>query len=345
MLRLPRDPMRFDEYMAWCLYDPEIGFFSATRSDVRSTKAGDFLTSPEVSAEFGRALGRFVTAEHDRVGVDGEFLVIDVGAGTGSLLRSLAETWRGQALGIELSPAAREALAIDGLGGLSSLDAATGTGIDGVVVANELIDNIPMAVVERTENGWVEHAVTHGTDGLSFTTVPPRPEVDEWATRYAGAVPVGSLVEVQLEAQRWVTDVLSRIDAGALVIIDYGGTSEELADRRSRGGTVRTYRAHHLGPDPLAAPGETDITADVEFTALGDACTAAGATVELMRQDDFLRAWGLEDVVSGLRHEELAAAREGDVMRQMTLKSQRLDAEALLHPRGLGDFRVLVARK
>ncbi|NNF69172.1 MAG: hypothetical protein HKN01_05320 [Acidimicrobiia bacterium] len=344
MIRLPTDPMRFDAYMEWCLYDPDIGFFASTATDVRSTKTGDFLTSPEVSSEFGRALGRFVAAEHARADIDAEFAVIDVGAGSGSLLRSLGETWTGQAVGIELSPAARESLAVDGLGGMSSFD-AFGSTITGVVIANELIDNLPMAVVERTPDGWMEHAVTSQGGSLSTIRLEPRPEVSDWADRYAADVPIDSLVEVQLEAGVWVRDALERLDTGALVVIDYGGTSEELSGRRSRGGTIRTYRSHHLGPDPLTAPGETDITADVEFSALMDVCREAGAQVELTRQDEFLRSWGLAEVVSGLRQEELEAARAGDTMRQLQLKSHRLDAETLLHPRGLGDFRVLVARK
>ncbi|NNC74612.1 MAG: hypothetical protein HKN93_03785 [Acidimicrobiia bacterium] len=344
MTQLPSDPMRFDSYMEWCLYDADIGFFASTRTDVRSSKSGDFLTSPEVSSEFGRALGRFVAAEHSRVGNEAEFTVIDVGAGSGSLLRSLGDVWAGQAVGIELSPAARETLAVDGLGGMASF-AAFGPAVTGVVFANELLDNLPMAVVEKTDGGWVEHAVTTSGGALTMVRLEARPEVAAWADRYASDVPVGSLVEVQLEAAAWTADVLGRLDRGALVIIDYGGTSEELSGRRSRGGTIRTYRSHHLGPDPLVAPGETDITADVEFSALLDVCHEAGAEVELVRQDDFLRQWGVEDVISSLRHQELEAARAGDTMRQLKLKSERLDTETLLHPRGLGDFRVLVARK
>jgi len=136
---------------------------------------------------------------------------------------------------------------------------------------------------------------------------------------------------------------VNRIDVGALVAIDYGGTAEELAPRR-REGTLRTYRAHHLGPEPLLDPGTTDITVDVNFTAMAAAARAGGASVELLRQDDFLGAWGLRDVVRELREQELALATEGDAMERLAVRSERTDAETLLHPRGLGDFRVMVAR-
>jgi SAM-dependent MidA family methyltransferase len=127
-------------------------------------------------------------------------------------------------------------------------------------------------------------------------------------------------------------------------VIDYGGTAEELEPRRTQG-TLRTYRAHHLGPDPLLEPGATDITVDVNFTAVAAAAAAAGASVEMMRQDEFLIGLGLRDEISRLRAEEIVEAGYGDPMRRLLLRSERVEAETLLHPRGLGDFRVMVARR
>jgi SAM-dependent MidA family methyltransferase len=138
--------------------------------------------------------------------------------------------------------------------------------------------------------------------------------------------------------------VLSRIEAGSLVLFDYGDTAENLLPRR-QDGTLRTYRAHHLGPHPLDEPGETDITADVNFTALATVAESAGAFVEVRRQDDFLIDLGLGDRLSQLRRAELEAARSGDDMERLRLRSRKTEAETLLHPRGLGDFRVLVARR
>jgi SAM-dependent MidA family methyltransferase len=114
---------------------------------------------------------------------------------------------------------------------------------------------------------------------------------------------------------------------------------------RRRDGTLRTYRAHHLGPHPLDEPGETDITADVNFTALVATAQSAGADVELHRQDDFLAELGLRERLSELRHAELEAARAGEDMERLRLRTLKTEAETLVHPRGLGDFRVLVARK
>ena len=349
-------PMPFEDFMAACLYDPEGGFFAT--GPLRSTKDGDFLTSPEVSPWFGRMLGRFVAGEQARTGAD-TFVVAEVGAGSGSLLGEVAsrQTLRrpqtpvaSQDSGhrfdfhaVEASPAARGALS-DLLGGGRVHDSMDGLPerFDGVILANELLDNLPVALAIRSGDGWVERWVGATDDRFGFVTNPARPEVVAWCDAYAGTVPEGGMVEVQFAATAWVGDALGRIDRGALLLIDYGGTAEELEPRRTQG-TLRTYRSHHLGPDPLLEPGATDVTVDVNFTAMAAAAVACGAQVEIHRQDDFLAGLGLREVVSELRHRERDLARSGDAIERLIVRSEATDAETLLHPRGLGDFRVMVA--
>jgi SAM-dependent MidA family methyltransferase len=173
--------------------------------------------------------------------------------------------------------------------------------------------------------------------------VDARREVAAWAEEFGLPCVEGGIVEVQLAGEDWVRAAVRRLGVGTLLLIDYGDTSENLAPRR-QDGTLRTYRSHHLGPHPLAEPGETDITVDVNWTAMAAAAEEAGATVELHRQDEFLAGLGLRERLSELRHEELALARDGDPMERLKVRSRKTEAETLLHPRGLGDFRVLVAR-
>ena len=123
------------------------------------------------------------------------------------------------------------------------------------------------------------------------------------------------MVEAQLAATAWVGDALRRLDRGALLLIDYGGTAEELEPRRTQG-TLRTYRSHHLGPDPLLEPGATDVTVDVNFSATVAAAQSAGAAVELHRQDDFLTSLGLRDELRELRLFQPAADLAGDCVRR-----------------------------
>ena len=338
-------PIPFEVFMQAALYDPEFGFFSA--GPVRSVKEGDFLTSPEVSPWFGRTLARFVAAERTRVLSAGErapFIVVDVGAGSGSLLRAMMEELEDAEISfvaVEISRPGRDSLAGDvaayeDMGDLPN-------SFDGVVIANELLDNLPTALAVRTGRRWEERWVGLEEGGLALVAEPARDAVTAWCDRFAGNVPEGGLVEVQLEAGQWVAAVVGRLRRGSVVVIDYGGTAEELEPRRTQG-TLRTYRAHHLGPDPLLEPGATDITADVNFTALQAAAEGSGASVEIRRQDAFLSGLGLATEVRRLRYEELELARGDDEMARLQVRSERTDAETLLHPRGLGDFRVMVAR-
>ena len=331
-------PMPFEVFMQLALYDPNGGFFTAGK--LRSERGGDFLTSPEVSTLFGETLARFVELERERIGQP--FEVIEVAAGSGSLIGPLKRAVDVEARAVEASPAAREALSA--ILDPDRVDSDLPDWFRGVVIANELIDNLPMAIAQRVEGGWRERWVGVDGDGLAMVDTAARPEVLEWLAAYAGDVPEGGWVEVQLAAGTWLSDVFRRLDAGSVIVFDYGDTAENLIPRR-QDGTLRTYRAHHLGPHPLDEPGETDITADVNFTALLAVAEEAGVEVELHRQDDFLTELGLGDRLSDLRHAELEAARSGDEMERLRLRTLKTEAETLMHPRGLGDFRVLIARK
>lgn len=322
-------PMPFERFMELALYHDE-GFFGG--DTLRSEKAGDFLTSPEVSPLFGETLAGYVKSVRDRIGEP--FRVIEVAAGSGSLLRPLLARIEVDALAVEVSPPARAALAE-----FVSVSQDLPDTLRGVVIANELVDNLPMALAQRVDGAWRERWVGAGDSGLEFVDTDPRGEVLDWLDRYAGPVDDGGWVEVQLAARAWLVELIDRVEEGAVLLFDYGDTAENLLGRR-RDGTLRTYRAHHLGPHPLDEPGETDITADVNFTALWD----IAPDVALHRQDDFLAEWGLRDRLSELRRLELEAARSGDEMERLRLRTLKTEAETLLHPRGLGDFRVLEIR-
>jgi len=357
--------MPFEQFMAACLYDEEFGFFAS--GTLRSVKSGDFLTSPEVSPWFGRMLAGFVVGEQARSCAD-PCLVAEAGAGSGSLLKPLMEALqrvpsaegRGnteersddagghnplELHAVEASPAARDALTDTlGVDHVHAFLDDLPDRFDGVIIANELLDNLPCALAIRVGDGWVERWVGATDDRFGFVTQPARPKVAVWCDAHAGTVPEGGMVEVQLAATDWVEEALSHLGRGALVVIDYGGTAEELEPRRTQG-TLRTYRNHHLGPDPLLEPGATDVTVDVNFTAMIAAAESADAAVELHRQDDFLASLGLRDVVRDLRHRERDLVRDGAEMQRLIVRSEATDAETLLHPRGLGDFRVMVARR
>ena len=330
--------------MELALYDPDGGFFAT--GPLRSEKAGDFLTSPEVSPAFGDAIGRYVESEHERLGRPQAFTVVEEGAGSGSLLDPLLDalSFEPQVVAVEASPAARQVLTDRFPDATIVAPAANTLGrLAGVVVANELLDNLPMAIAVREADGWSERCVGVEDGDLALVRAPVRDAVNGWVSQWAGEVSEGGIVEVQLAAAEWLERTISRMSAGSIVAIDYGDTAELLAPRRASG-TLRTYRAHHLGPHPLDEPGQTDITADVNFTALLAVGHRRGLDCELVRQDDFLTRFGLRDRLAALRARELDLARGDDTMGRLRVRSEVSEVETILHPGGLGDFRVLVCR-
>lgn len=322
-------PMPFEQFMEMALYDAD-GFFGG--EILRSERAGDFLTSPELSRLFGETLAVYVERVRSEIGEP--FQIVEAAGGSGSLLRPLLESVDVDALAVEASPAARSALAE-----FAEVSERLPESIRGVLIANELLDNLPMALAQKVDGVWRERWVGADADELVFVDAEPRREVLDWLDAYSGPVDEGGWVEVQLEARRWVKDVIHSLEAGAILLFDYGDTADALSNRR-RDGTLRTYRAHHLGPHPLDEPGATDITADVDFSALLDLHPSA----RLHRQDDFLTSLGLRDRLSELRRAELDATRAGDEVDRLRLRTLKTEAETLLHPRGLGDFRVLEIR-
>ena len=194
-----RGPMPFERFMELSLYHPK-GFFGGDQ--LRSQRGGDFLTSPEVSPIFGETLARFVSAERDRIGEP--FRVVEVGAGSGSLLRPLLDAIEVPATVVEASPAARASLAT------LSPDVEVRTDLPdkvrGVVIANELLDNLPMALAQRVDGEWRERWVGRDGDDLGFVDAPVRPEVAEWLRRHGAEVGLRHLLPDQDAA---VADVVA----------------------------------------------------------------------------------------------------------------------------------------
>lgn len=343
--RIARDgPLPFETFMRMALYDPDGGYFAT--GPLRSHADGDFLTSPEVSSLFGATLARYVELEHRRLGAPDGFTVVEVGAGSGSLLEPLLGelSFTPLSVAVEASTAARDSIRTR-LPQVEVICPGQVAGrLHGVVIANELVDNLPMAIAVRRGGDWTERWVGVEGGGLILLEVPVRPEVAVWLDAYAGDTPDGGVVECQLEASRWLSGWIDRVASGSILVIDYGDTAEGLRSRR-REGTLRTYRSHHLGPHPLDEPGTTDLTADVNFSALVGTSRDRGMECELLRQRDLLDRLGLGERLQDTRRRELELARGGDWQDRLRMRSRVKEIETLLHPRGLGDFRVLSARR
>lgn len=330
--------------MQMALYDPDCGYFTA--GPLRSHRGGDFLTSPEVSPEFGATLARYVDGEYRRLGAPDGFTLVEVGAGSGSLLEPLLGelSFAPHPVVVEASAAARESVRARLPQAEVVCPGRLPARLNGVVIANELVDNLPMAIAVREGMGWTERWVGLEAGELVLLEVRARPEVLVWLDMYAGDTPDGGVVECQIEASAWLSGWIDRVISGSILVIDYGDTSEGLRNRRTEG-TLRTYRSHHLGPHPLDEPGTTDLTADVNFSALFGLARGRGMECELLRQRDLLDRLGLGERLHDVRRRELELARAGSWQDRLRMRSKAKEIETLLHPRGLGDFMVLSVRR
>lgn len=290
-------------------------------------KGGDFITSPEVGPLFADVL--LAAFDEWTADVPGARWV-EVGAGRGTLARQLRARRPGlDVVLVERSAALRAAQA--GLGVESRPDLPPGP-VEGVIFANELLDNLAFDLLVRSEDGWLEVRVDPGTG--TEVLVPATAEDSDAAARLAPAAGPGARIPLQRQAVAFVTDALARLRPGhgRLVLVDYADTTASLAARPWRD-WLRTYRAHQRGGPPLEAPGTQDITAEVAVDQL--------PPPDLDRsQADFLRAHGLDPLVEAARAEWQERAHIGD-LAALKARSRVSEAAALTDPDGLGAFRVL----
>ncbi|HUS41024.1 MAG TPA: SAM-dependent methyltransferase [Ilumatobacteraceae bacterium] len=321
-------PIAFERFMELALYGSE-GFY--TRADGGSAgRRGDFITSPEIGPLFGAVVSRYLDAEWRRIGRPDVFTVVDAGAGPGTLARSIAAAQPscGDALryvAVEVSAGQRERHP-DAVESVASMPERA---FDGVVIANELLDNLPfrLAVFDA---GWREAFVDLGTDGrfvevlsAPFDPVPPSlPAIGAFGAR-------APLID---RAAAFVDEARTLVRSGSVVAIDYGTPITAMLAGRPHRDWLRTYRGNERGGHYLAEPGTQDITIDVPI----DQLTEPDA---VRSQAQFLQLWGIDDLVDeGKRLWEEQAARPG--LEAMKMRSRISEAEALLDPSGLGSFIV-----
>jgi len=316
----------FSEFMRLALYG-EHGFYTAAGGG-HAGRRGDFLTAAEVGPLFGTVVGRYLDSEWDRLGQPDPFVVVDAGAGPGTLARAIAAAnlrcvGALDYVAVELSAAQRERHPA----GVESVATMPDGPLDGVVLAVELLDNLPLRLAVF-DGSWREALVVADGDGFAETLSGPLAPVPQ-------ALPPrpahGTRLPLADEAAAWVADAGARLRTGSIVMFDYARPTAELATIPWRS-WLRTYRRHGRGEHYLRAVGEQDITADVALDQLPAADTVSS-------QADFLRRWGIDELVEEGRRRWMIAASQPDVAA-LAMRSRAREAEALLDPAGLGAFTV-----
>jgi SAM-dependent MidA family methyltransferase len=348
-----RGPIPFVDFMALALGHPGGGYYTAAAA--RPTRAGDFLTAPELHPIFGATLARQLEEAWQRLGKPDPFVLLEYGAGSGSLALAVQDGLRadGSPLAetlvyapVELNPhRLGELRGRATAAGLTLVDPA---GLDreplvGVALANEFLDALPVHLVEVRGGRPAELHVGVGADG-ALVELPGELSEPSLARRLAGLstagveVVEGQRLEFRPGVEPWAREVGRRLADGLVLVVDYGAPATELYGPRRRAGTLMTYRGHAADGSP-GAPyrdiGERDITAHVDTSALAAELAAAGFTVlGETSQAELLAGCGLEAIL------QRAQAQVATAAAALELRSAVM---RLLDPRHLGGFRAVLA--
>ncbi|MGK0673059.1 MAG: SAM-dependent methyltransferase [Halothiobacillaceae bacterium] len=339
----------FANFMREALYAPGLGYYATGLPKFGA--AGDFVTAPEVSPLFGRALARQVAEVLERLGV-GE--VLEFGAGSGrlavELLLELERLGRLPARYLILDVSAslravqREHIKVCApqlLARVVWIDAWP-EAFEGVMVGNEVLDALPVRILEVGAEGPVRLGVTLEEGRLAWARLPTsdadRAVLTELEARRGEAFPPGYRVEFHPELPGWVAGLAHTLRQGVAFLFDYGGSARELYAPERWMGTLRCHLRHHAHNDPLLYPGLQDITAWVDFSRVAASAATVGLDVlGYTMQAHFLLGCGLAQVF------DAAFAEAREEVDQLRL-AQGL--KTLVMPGEMGErFKVMVLGK
>ena len=344
-----RGPIPFSRYMELCLYDPELGYYS--RNAEQFGKAGDFYTSSDVHAVFGRLLARQFNEMWRVLGSPEHIDLVELGPGRGLFAQDVLG-WSEKKFPdffralryvlVESSPASRlrikETLAHHfesgkaELAAICPLDEASSANPT-IVFANEFFDALRVEIISAKGSLRIDTR----DDRFVETWIPASADELEFLDRYSIHPEPDEHVEAALATQQFMDRIAASIQRGFFLAVDYGYTREEQLAGRHRG-TLKAIRQHSVSANPYEAPGEQDITADVNFTALAAVAEKHGMLIyKLVTQSQFLLGIG-------------EANQFADAFEECRLPQERakvaLQLKHLVTPAGMGEsFQVLIASK
>ena len=301
----------FAEYMHHALYAPGLGYYSAGAT--KFGEAGDFVTAPEVSPVFAGVLAR--QCAEIFASLEGPSL-LEVGAGSGRLACDLLKKFgeldvvpeRYEILEVSADLRERQFALLENevpdlIGRVSWLDQFPES-LSGVIVANEVIDALPVERFAIRADGISQLCVTSEDDAFEIAErVAPEPlvmAIEGIEQDLGEALPEGYVSDVRLASPAWIADMGRSLESGVAFLFDYGvGRREYYANDRS-GGWLRCHFRHHAHNNALILPGVQDLTAWVDFSAVAAAAVDNGLEVAgYVTQAQFLIGGGLDDELAG----------------------------------------------
>lgn len=334
----------FRDFMETALYHPDLGYYSSPGEKLGPH--GDYMTSPEISSVFGTLVGRQLREMWEAMGKPTRFQIVEAGAGTGSLARDIL--WWDRNTAPELY-AATEYTLVERSEAMRTRQSATlagepkaewtaelPSGIEGVILTNELLDAFPVHRVHVQEGRLREMYVVLRDGFLDEDLRDPDPEVVAYFERLGLLPGEGCTAEVNLEAPRWTRGAGEALRRGFVMTFDYGYEAEDLYAPWRAEGTLLCFYRHNPSSDPYVRVGRQDISAHIDFTSVIAAGEEAGLTTAgLTTQSRFVEKMGIDEAIS--------PPTEGTDLE--AYYARRREVTELIDPGGLGRIKLLIQSK
>jgi len=342
-------PLTFADYMRECLYHPVHGYYSKAESK----RFADYYTSVDVHPIFARLLARQFAEMWESLGHPAEFMVVEAGAGSGRFAAEVLDFCEAKPpafydalryVAVERSASRREQATIHSkrhaAGGHFTSSAEVPAHIAaGCFFSNELVDALPVHRVVM-DGGTLKEILVGFRDGRFAEVLAPISTcaISEYFAAQNITLCEGQHAEAALEACDWITEIGRRLQRGYVLTVDYGHPASDLFDEHHMRGTLLAYQNHRASEDFYGSPGEQDLTAHVNFTALELWGKRAGLeTAGFTSQTSFLLALGQGNEFADLYDEGQTEADRAKA---------RLQLKTLIYPEGMGErFQVLIQRK
>jgi len=323
-------PISFHRYMTMALYEPGLGYYANGLHKFGA--AGDFVTAPEQGTLFARCLARQIGQLPDAIGKT----ILELGAGSGALAGDLLlalECPPERYLILEPSAALRQvqqkrlaALPEKLKGRVEWIATPPASPFSGVILANEVLDALPVSAFEVTAEGLQERRVKVEGDRLAWSLTEPGPRlraaIEMLQQDLSAPLPCGYASEINLNLAAWLASVTESLVAGLVLLIDYGYPRREYYHADRREGTLVCHYRHRAHFDPFVWPGLTDLSTFVDFTAVAEAaCDCALEVTGFSSQAGFLLSLGIQDFLQKSA-DDIERLRLAGEMKRLTLPAE-----------------------